>query len=498
MSPVPLRPPLDPRRPVPFAVLTIAAFLVGRWLGIGLHEVVGHGLVATLAGGSFYGVYVSPVTGFALVHLPLGTHDALRVLVVLAGILVEVIVGLLVFWAYPRARTFVGRLFVLATLEVLLVYSFAYLALGAFASTGGDPAQIATIVGAPHLGASFLVVGLLWSVAVGYAISVEVLRLVAPALSLRRQLAYIALFWIVPLPLAAIPNAVRAAFAPVSLITYALLLLAIASVLLLAGLRLTKDAQPLPPLERPSGRMAPLAIAALLILPAWFAFGLTSDSAERLLLTEPPLGAERELANPQAINARVILTPAEHVVIEFRMKGVPSARSPLERQAFATFEDRADFTFWTPQAKLFATVMMNVTMWNVSDQRIDSSGSVWFDGGERPNPRVITFDLARPEDERSFLNVTQNGTRTFLTLTVLDPFRHLPVACPGCFLDELNLTWPAAGPNGSYVLVSATAQGGNPDELIVEDAVRDLRFARYRAARFEDSPELWRLVLQIV
>ena len=189
MSPAPPRPPLDLRRPVPFAVLTLAAFLVARWLGIGLHEVAGHGLVATLAGGSFYGVYVSPVTGFALVHVPPGTHDALRVLVVLAGILVEVLVGLLVFWAYPRARTFVGRLFVLATLEVLLVYAFAYLALGIFESTGGDPAQIVGIVGAPHLGLALLIVGILWAVAAGYAISVEVLRLMGPAVSPRRQLA---------------------------------------------------------------------------------------------------------------------------------------------------------------------------------------------------------------------------------------------------------------------------------------------------------------------
>jgi hypothetical protein len=478
---------------VPFALLALAAFLVSRWLGVGLHEVLGHGLFASLTGGSFYGVYISPASGFALVHLPRVTPDALRVLVVLAGILVEILVGVLLFRGYPRARTFVGRLFVLALLEILLVYSFAYLGLGVFGATGGDPAEVVRIIGAPHLGFALLAVGVLWAVAVGYAISVEVLRLVAPALSLRRQLAYVMLFWTVPLPVAAIPNALSAVLAPVSLITYVLLLVMIGSALFFGGFRLSKDAQELPPLERPSGRWTPLAIAAVLVLPAWFAFGITSESAEHLLIGEPPLGAEREFANLQAVNVRVVLTATQDVELEFRMKGVPDLRSPLERRAFATFEDRADFTFWSPEAGLLARTMMNATLWNVSGERIDSSGTVWFDGGERPNPRLVTLQLARPEDEDDFLNVTQVGNRTFLTLTVRDPFRNLPLGCPGCFLDEFNITWPAAGPGGSYVLVGVTAQGGNSEELVDPG----LRFARYRARAYEESPGLWQLVLEV-
>jgi len=486
---------VDLRRPVPFALLTLAAFLVSRWLGIGLHEVVGHGLFAILAGGSFYGVYVSPVTGFTLLHLPPGTADATRILVVLAGILVEILLGLVVFRLYPRARTFAGRLFVLALLEILLVYSFAYLALGVFGASGGDPYQVVRTVGAPHLGVALFAVGILWAVSIGYAISVEVLRLVAPTLSLRRQLAYVVLFWTVPLPVAAIPNAVGALVAPVSLITYVLLLVMIGAGLVFAGIRLSKEEQGLPRMDRASGRVAPLAVAALLVLPAWFAFGLSSESAERLLLAEPPLAAEGDLANPVAVNVRVNLTSSEDVVLEFRMKGVPNPRSPLERQAWATFEDRADFSFWTPAAGLYAKVMMNATFWNATGQEIDRTGTVWFDGEERTNPRLLTFQPERPEDEPRFLNVTQSGTRTFLTLTVREPFRNLPVECPGCFLDELNLTWPASGPSGiSYVFVNVTAQGGNPDELVAPS----LRYARYRASTFEDSPDLWRLVLEIV
>ena len=486
---------MDLRRPVPFALLTLAAFLVTRWLGVALHEIGGHGLFAALAGGSFYGVYVSPVTGFTLLHLSLGTHDAVRVLVVLAGILVEILVGLVVFLLYPRVRTFAGRIFILALLEILLVYSFAYLALGVFGATGGDPAQIVAILDAPtHLGIAFFVVGILWAVATGYAISAEVLRLVAPALSLRRQLAYVVLFWIVPLPVAAIPNAVSAFLAPDSVITYLLLLLMIGAGLVFAGVRLSKEAQGLPAMERARGRVAPLVIVALLILPAWFAFGLSSEAAERLLLAEPPLEAERDLASPVAINARVILTSAEEVVLEFRMKGVPEPRSPLERQAWATFEDRADFTFWGPAAGLYAKIMMNATFWNATAQEIDRAESLWFDGGERANPRLLTFELERPQDEPRFLNVTQSGGRTFLTLTVLEPFRNLPVECPGCFLDELNLTWPAAGPGGSFVFVGVTVQGGSPDALVDPG----LRFARYRSRTFEETPDLWRLVLEIV
>lgn len=482
----------DPRRPLPFVLLTLAAFLVARWLGIGLHEVAGHGLFAVLVGGSFYGVYVSPVTGFAMVHLPVGTAVAAEALVVLAGILVEILLGLFLFLLYPRVRTFVGRLFVLTLLEVLLVYAFAYLALGAFEGTGGDSARVVAVSGAPHLGWALFAVGIAWAIAAGYAISTEVLRLVAPTSSLSRQLAYVVLFWIVPLPVAAIPNAVRALLAPVSLISYVLVVLMIGACLVVAGWHLVRGPQDSAPMDRPSGPVAPMAVAALLVLPAWFAFGLSSDLAERALLGEPPLAAERDLASPAAINARVILTDAEDVVVEFRMKGVPNFRSPLERQAWATFEHRADFSFWTPSARLYATVMMSSTVWNATGAGIDTSGNVWFDEGERPNPRFVTLELARPEDERLFLNITQTANRTFLTLTVREPFLHLPVECRGCFLDELNLTWPAAGLAGSYVLVKVTAEGGNPDELL------GIGFARYRSSQVEDAPTLWRLVLERV
>jgi hypothetical protein len=138
--------------------------------------------------------------------------------------------------------------------------------------------------------------------------------------------------------------------------------------------------------------------------------------------------------------------------------------------------------------------MMNATFWNATAQEIDRAESLWFDGGERANPRLLTFELERPQDEPRFLNVTQSGGRTFLTLTVLEPFRNLPVECPGCFLDELNLTWPAAGPGGSFVFVGVTVQGGSPDALVDPG----LRFARYRSRTFEETPDLWRLVLEIV
>lgn len=492
MSPARLRVLADLRLPIPFAVLCLASFLVARWLGIGLHEVVGHGLFAIVSGGVFYGVYVSPVTGFALVHLPVGTNQVSEVLVVLAGILVEVFVGLVVLWAYPRIHSFVGRLFVLTFLEVLLVYSFAYLALGAFPAAGGDPARVVSIVRAPHLGFALLTVGVLWSVTIGYVISTEVLRLVGPPPSLAHQLAFAILFWSVPLPVAAIPNAILLFLAPVSFVAYLLLLLLVLASLVIAGRQVSRNPQALPPLDCPSGRRAPLAIATLLVLPVWFASGVSSEFAERVLLSEPPLGAERDLGNPQAINAKVILTESEDVVIEFRMKGVPALRSPLERQAWTTFEDRADFTLWAPAAVLYANVMMGATRWHVFGTRIDTASTVWFDGGERPNPRLVSLELSRPEDERFFLNTTHSGNRTFLTLTVLEPFRHLPVECPGCFLDELNLTWPSVGPNGAYVLVEASAEGGNPGVR------RGPQFARFRSNVFEDAPTRWRLVLERV
>src|SRR3990170_4789821 len=159
----------DPRQPAPFALAVLVGFVVARFVGVAAHEVLGHGLFALALGGSFYGAYVSPGTGFAFVFLPLDAPGALDATVALAGILIEILFGVGVLLAYPRVRTFL------------------YLALGALDATAGDAAHAAASLEAPHAVAAFVVVGLLWAIAAAYGISREVVRLTAPLWPTRRQ-----------------------------------------------------------------------------------------------------------------------------------------------------------------------------------------------------------------------------------------------------------------------------------------------------------------------
>ncbi|MBI4416959.1 MAG: hypothetical protein HY557_08250 [Euryarchaeota archaeon] len=490
----------DPRRPATFALLVVLAFVVARFLGVAAHEVLGHGVFALLAGGAFYGVYVSPVTGFALVFLPIGAHDALRVLTALAGILVDIALGAVLFAAYRRIHTFTAGLFALVLLQVLLVYSFAYLGLDAVSLAGGDPAQALQFIDAPHLRAAMVLVGLAWTVAIGAILTREAVRLVAPSLGFRRQLAYALLFWLAPLPIAAVPNAVLALFAPIALLTFAVLLVVIVLALFAAGLRLSRAA--VPPPDRPAGRLVPLAAAFLLVVPAWAAFGWTGETAEHLLFAEPPLAAERTWANPFLVNALVTLNADGVVTFQFRFKGVPELGSPLERKAFATFEDRADFALWSAHARFLAIVMTNATLWNVTSATIDPARTAWFSGDDYANSRVVELALERPGDDRLFLQRTQvtdaNGTRTFLNLTVLNPFGpRAPIPCKVCFLDEVVLAWPANG-TGPYSFVEVTWQGGAPELAMFDAPATGQTLARFRAYASADAPLSYSLLLEVV
>src|SRR3989442_15094048 len=61
---------MDLRRPWPFALFVVLAHVLSRFLGVAVHELLGHATAAILLGGSAYGVYVSPGSGITYVYLP--------------------------------------------------------------------------------------------------------------------------------------------------------------------------------------------------------------------------------------------------------------------------------------------------------------------------------------------------------------------------------------------------------------------------------------------
>src|SRR3990172_7176771 len=150
----------DPREPLAFALLILPCVVVVRFLAVAAHEVLGHGLFSMALGGSFYAVYLSPGQGSAYVYLAApayGAVDWASVAVNLAGIAVELLLGLAVLLLYPRVRGFVPRLFVLLLLSVLLVHTFLYMAVGALPLPGlrGDTANAVVLLKAPPPASGF-------------------------------------------------------------------------------------------------------------------------------------------------------------------------------------------------------------------------------------------------------------------------------------------------------------------------------------------------------
>ncbi len=489
----------DPREPAAFAFVVLVGFVVARFVSVAVHEVAGHGLFAILFGGSFYGVYISPGSGFALVFVPTAAPPAEHAVVALAGILVELLLGLAVLRHYPRIRTFLGRLVALLAMEVLLVYSLVYLGLGVLGATAGDSAQAVSALGTGHLVAGFLLVGVVWATAFAYIISNEVIRLTAPAAPMRRQLLFVSLFWFTPMIVGALPGA---ALATSSLLLYLALFLVVGGLVFGGAAYLASRIGPVGGAvePRPEGRFAPVAAAFVVVVTVWpLVFGIYAGNAHGLLFSEPPLEAESSWANPQALNVRANVTTGLDVLLGFRFKGVPVLESPLERQAFASYEDRADFAYWTDVARALAVGMLNATAWNVTSTAIDPSGTVWFAGALVGNPRAVDLAAATPAQKALLTTLTTNASGTYATVYLLEPFRYGRIPCDVCFVDEVNLTWPSGygGPD-PFRLVDASAIGGNPESLIDFDPATGLYFARFRSYTAEQAPRFYRLVLEVL
>lgn len=495
----------NPREPLAFAVLVLVGFVVARFLSVAIHEVLGHGLFTLAMGGSFYGVYISPGSGFALVFIPFAAPPAAGALVALAGILIEFVLGVGVYLAYPRIHTFLGRLFALLFLQVLFVYSFLYLALGALDATAGDSAHAVVFLGAPHLTWAFAAGGLIWGSALAFVISREAIALVAPEATVRAQLYYLILFWFAPLLVGVFPILALVALLPLGLLVYVAMFAIVGGAVfggaLFLASRVRRRARVREP-ARPVGRLLPLAVAFVLLIPTWLVpFGLTSSTAHGLLLGEPPLEAERQWASPIAINLRADLSANGTVTLRVAMKGVGSPPSPLEQRVLDSYENRADFAYWRESARALARGATNATSWSPTDAYI-GGGVVWSLDREVRNPRVVLLALMAPAEQARLTNVTTDGTRTYLALTVFDPFRYRPLSgCPDCFLDEVNLTWPSGrtGPGSDpYGFVSHGTDGGSPEALVGYDAFTDLHFVRFRVRTAEAAAVAYTVLLEVL
>jgi hypothetical protein len=447
----------DLRDPGRFAVAVLLGYAVFRFLAVGAHEMLGHGLAATLAGGTLYGVYVSPGSGFALLAYPAATPPAAVAAALLAGTFAELVLGLvLLFLLYPRMAADASRFLVLLAAQVFLVHGALSFAVGSIPVSSADPVQAALVLDAPWLLAATFLGGLALAVLFVAILTRELLKI--PGMRPPRQPnLFLALFWLLPLGVAALAGLV-ATLASLALpdpllsagvVLFLLLYTAVGAFAIFFPARSAASRAPPSPVAETRGApakvLSTLVVAALILLPAWLLpFGPTVLTAHGLLLAPPPLEAERQWASPLAINVRVRVAADGLLLVEFRFKGVPPLVSPLERQVWATFEDRADFPYYASLALAYAAAMFPGTSWSVLDRRIE--GSVWVANETATGARLV---VVGPAEGASPLRVED---RTYV-LAFVDPLRAAP--SPQGFLDVVNVTW-----GSGLTRVSAEASGG--------------------------------------
>ncbi len=129
-----------------FVAVIIMLYTMALFISVGLHEIFGHGLAAVLVGGDFYAVFVTPGSGYASIYLPTTISNVSRAFVYLAGILVEICVGLVVLYlVLPRLKGFLSSLFALVLGGVMLVHPSIYLFLGSFYDKGDTHRAVAAL-----------------------------------------------------------------------------------------------------------------------------------------------------------------------------------------------------------------------------------------------------------------------------------------------------------------------------------------------------------------
>jgi len=441
---------VDVRRPWPFALFVLLAHVLSRFLGVGIHEFLGHAAVATLLGGSAYGVYMSPGSGITYVYLPPGLPVAGVVAMLASGIAVETAFGLALWWFTRRSPSAGWRLFGVIAASVCIVYSLVYMASGAFEGFRGDTWAIVSTLQAPALASGFAAVGILWTLLVGVFLSLDVVRILGgPAKDLQRVSLMLVLFWLIPAPLAFLPgfsafNALEGS--PVLYVAgFATALTAVAALLLYVDL-LPGRREPEP---APEARLSWRAIAAaglpiLFLVPVWVgAFGVTQATATGVLLETPPVQVESAWLGELGINLEVVVHADLNVTLFWRFRGTFSPTSPLEARIAASFDYRMDRDFYERLALTLVGDATNESSWFVSESDIRPNETVYVLGRDYPAARVVRLEPSAT-NRFSFLRRVGNDA----ILTVHDPYLFEPTLPSEGWLDALKVTWdtsPAPG-----------------------------------------------------
>lgn len=464
------------RGEVLFVLLTILYFVIGRFLAVLSHEVLGHGLASELIGGEFYAFYASPGPGFTSAYLPDVTPVPLHALYLMAGIITELSIGLLLLLlVYPRLQSFFHKLFGLLLLEALLIHSLVYLSLGSFYGEGADSMQVAGILPGfdGFWAVRFVATGIMLTVTFAYVISKKALELLQEHFDLRTRrsaLRMLLLFWLPHLGVGAVAGMVGYGLVSDIIINYLLLFISV-TVLVFMFVSFYVSRKVLPTLKvigiERKGVFATL-VAFLLVLSVWFvAFGVAPSTAHGILLKEPPVEEEIVYTESYAVNLHISIDSDYNIIAEVRLKAFGDINSPLEEAIWATFEERPYWDAYDLVGKFVAKSAFNVSGWSIINHsmgaHVHGMGEIWSKG------KVVALE---PMNRNASLFQQRNGD---MVLYVYDPWKS--ERGPGRqYVDAINISWDESIQLRSY------PRGGGLDPVAVSTTYVSWIFSSYEEA----------------
>jgi len=393
------------------------------YLGTLIHEIIGHGLLAVLLGGNFYGFYASPF-GVSFAFVSLKSHSPLwqDFLIYSGGILVEMIFGLVVlFLITPRLRGFTNRLFVILFSLSAMSGSMNYLIFGSIFHVG-DPVGISFSAKVPAL---YLAI-------IGFAVRLVFIALIAWAylwfvsdyVSLRSWLdgfKALVLLWVFPpivsflLGIQFVEDLTLSSLSPLWIvISIVVALVTSAFVAKLYGKPVQIELKPVT-----SRNAVTILLVFFLTISIWLAaFGSVPSQARGIAWAVPP---ENELS----LSGNVEIFVYSNLTATVKFKFQPAFDYP---PFWEKIKAQPDWAYYTQTSQTMLQIMLGTQDYRLIKEYQDDYTSVWAYGRFHQGARVIVYTV----NLKASSNLVKTAEGNY-ALTIVDPWK------PQGYLDSIQI-----------------------------------------------------------
>ncbi len=433
------------------AAILMMLYVLALFLSIAVHELLGHGLFATVLGGDVYAFYLSPGSGFVSFWLPPEMSSASVALVYMAGILVQLLIGSAVLvLVLPRIKNFLAGMFTLMFCIGMTVQSSLYLVMG-FIYDSGDTRYAAAVLGMqpdPFIAAGLILTGIFV-----LAVSVAGLRFLGRFMDLEDESARIRMlvvFWFPPLLLSGFISLVFSVSLPKEQMTYQFLNSAV--LLLFLGMALFLVPPMVEPAKESEHRISvssilSLALSFMLVMAGWAGvFGISQETASGVLLHDPPVEVENYYLDYSIGNAAVHIHSNGTVRIDITLRNIMESPSNLEDRIYHTFDTRPDWSRYVARSKNILMTMFGMDRSTAENLTFGTAlTSMRAAGANYTYGRMCTtyFDIATAGTRQIHVSP---GTQTpqpgmgilngDYTVSFLDPWNN-----QGGYLDMVTISW---------------------------------------------------------